>query len=260
MALNEENNINKFSWRRAYEFGMIFKSSIRTQLIIYAAIILLVYLCMLPLRKMSSEADLGMYSILSIIFGYTIYLGPLAFARRDDSLITQMPVKTNEKFAFYIVYSFLFIPLFIEMIWYGLNYGIGFFYNEGNIDCMTRSILIERYTINLSSSDIFITLINSLLLYLAVIATVLYIIIRSRQHRVLKGFLSPLAIIFIIGFAGGISGVIMAISDDIKDPIDVQHLITTLSYLSIIITIFGVVYTLLICRCLYRRIRNCQIS
>lgn len=261
MALTEENNINNFSWRRAYEFGMMFKSSIRTQLIIYAVITILVYLCMLPVRKISSDAELGMYSILSIVFVYTMYMGPLAFARRDDSLIMQMPVKASEKFAFYIVYSLLFIPLLIEAIWYGLNYGIGLFNNEGNIDSMVRSILLTKYSININS--LLITLINTFLQYIAVIVTVLYIIIRSRQHRVIKGFLSPLAIIFILGFISGISGAIMAINGIITEHTDPYYissqLITTLSYLSIIIDVLVIVYTLLICRCLYHHIRNCQI-
>ncbi len=267
MALNEKNNINKFSWRRAYEFGMIFKSSIRTQIIIYTAITLLVYLCMLPVRKITSDADLGIFSILSIIFSYTIYMGPLAFARRDDSIIAQMPVKTSEKFAFYLVYSLLFIPLLVEVIWYGLNYGIGLFYNEGNIDCMARSFLKTQYSITLSSSEIFFTIINSFLQYCAIIATTLYIIIRSRQHRVIKGILSPIAITFILGLISGISGIIMAIygtfNGTFKEPDDayfIAHLVTNLSYLSLIIDTFAIVYTLIICRCLYRHIHKCQIS
>ncbi len=210
---HNEKNINKFSWRRVYKFGMMYKPSIRAQLIIYAVIIVLVYLCMLLTRKMTSDLELniGFYTLLSVVVAYLLYVGPLGFARRDDSLMTQVPAKVSEKFAFYMIYSLIVIPVFTEAIWFALNYGMGIFNSDANIECFARTFIAEEYGLDFSSSTIALTAINTIIQSAAIIITVAYVVLRSSSHRVLKGVLTPLGLLFALGIISGIGGVIVAL-------------------------------------------------
>lgn len=264
-----EDNINKFSWRRAYEFGLMYKSAIRVQLIIYAVIVLLAYLFLIEARTLSSNFNMGLYTILSSVIAYLLYMGPLAFAKRDDSLIAQVPAKTSEKFVFYLIYSLIVIPLFTEAIWFGLNYGIGIFNDNANIECFARSFVSDKYGFNITSSIVILTVINTAIQTTSIALTVLYVILRSRFHRMLKGIITPLAIIFIIGMISGIAGVVMALScldtnmfiDDKLNEIEfANQIVSNMASISIIIDAALICYIVLIGYLSYRVLQKRQIS
>lgn len=268
MEQNQEN-INKFSWRRACEFGMMYKTSIRTQLIIYAVIIVLVYLCMLLTRNLSSnmEVNLGFYTILSSVIAYLLYMGPLAFARRDDSLITQIPVKASEKFAFYLVYSLIIIPAFTEGIWYALNYGLGIFNQDANLECFARAFVASKYGFDITNSAVVLTVINTIIQSGAVILTVVYVVLSARIHRVLKGVLTPLGILFAVGVLSGIGGAVIALSGLANGTVTpdnetefANHIIESIAPLSFVIDALMICYMVVMWYLTFRLLKKRQIS
>lgn len=256
-----DGNINKFSWRRAYDFGMMYKGSIKSQLILFAIITVLVYLCLLSFYD---EIFIGIYTLLSFIVGYMLYLGSLAFARRDDSLITQVPAKVSEKFVFYILYSLIFVPLFVEAIWLALNYGAGAFYPDFNIEKIVRSTVYEKYKEYIDDSTIYLTVVNSVVQSMALILTVTYVVLRSNSHRMLKGILTPLMIIIFVGIISGIAGIIIGFSViDKMHPENsefVAYLLSKMSLVTIALVCLILVYSAFMLCCIYRRIKLGQVS
>lgn len=256
-----DGNINKFSWRRAYDFGMMYKGSIKSQLILFAIITVLVYLCLL---SFDGEIFIGIYSLLSIIIGYMIYLGSLAFVRRDDSLITQVPAKVNEKFAFYILYSLIFVPLFIEAIWLAINYCAGLFDPDLNLEKLVRSTIYGKYKEYIDNSTICLTVVNSVVQSMALILTVTYVVLRSNSHRMLKGIFTPMLILIFVGIISGIAGIIIGfLGIDKMHPDNgefVAYLTSKLSLVTIVLVCLILVYSVFMLRCIYRRIKLGQVS
>ena len=87
---------DKFSWRRMFAFGMIFKNSMRVYLVVSALTSLVCYL-LVQLTIYLGGNEVGIYTLLSFIVGLTLNLSPLTFARRDDTLLALIPAKAVEK-------------------------------------------------------------------------------------------------------------------------------------------------------------------
>ncbi|MCI8997492.1 MAG: hypothetical protein HFJ95_00670 [Muribaculaceae bacterium] len=207
----ENPTINKFSWRRVYDFGMLYSSGMKSQALIFAIIIFLSYLCVLPIRDFHNEVNITFFSLMSVLVAYCIYSGPIILARRDDSLMVQVPAKTSEKTIFYFLYSLVIVPLYVEIIWLGINIVGGLFIENGNIDFSLKRIVMKESGVEFTLSLFITTFINTVFQIFAVTMTVLLIVIKAKKHRFIKGLLTPVFILLIIGILGGIFGVIAAI-------------------------------------------------
>ncbi|WP_289870770.1 hypothetical protein [uncultured Duncaniella sp.] len=112
---------DKFSWRRMFAFGMMFKNSMRVYLLVSALTSLVCYL-LVQLTIYLGGNEVGIYTLLSFIVGLTLYLSPLTFARRDDTLLALIPAKPVEKWLVYILYSLIAVPVVVEGVWYSLEF------------------------------------------------------------------------------------------------------------------------------------------
>lgn len=104
-----------------FAFGMIFKNSMRVYLVVSALTSLVCYL-LVQLTIYLGGNEIGIYTLLSFIVGLTLYLSPLTFARRDDTLLALIPAKPVEKWLVYILYSLIAVPLVVEGVWYSLEF------------------------------------------------------------------------------------------------------------------------------------------
>ena len=104
-----------------FAFGMMFKNSMRVYLVVSALTSLVCYL-LVQLTIYLGGNEVGIYTLLSFIVGLTLYLSPLTFARRDDTLQALIPAKPVEKWLVYILYSLIAVPVVVEGVWYSLEF------------------------------------------------------------------------------------------------------------------------------------------
>ncbi len=262
----ENTNINKFSWQRVYHYGMLYKSNIQNQLLVVTIILVLAYLCLLPCREFESEGAFAYYSLIAVLVSYCTFSGALIFSRRDDSLMTQVPAKISEKTAFLLGYSLVVVPLFVIIVWYLFNFIGGLFIENGNIESAIKKMVRIKYDINITTQMTVATYINSICQTAAMILSVLFVVIKSIKNRFIKGLLTPLILLLVLGIIGGIYGVVAAISGmelgfDTDDPNGFANLIvgkvTTMGY---IVDIIFVAYCVFIGYSIYRHNKTHQVA
>lgn len=208
---------DKFSWRRMMSVGLMYKSSIRMYLLISAGISLVCYMLVQLAAHLYGGNVLGVYTVLSFILGLALYLGPLAFARRDNHLMAQLPAKPVEKWLFYMLFSLVAVPLVVEGIWYGL----GFIFRIAGIGINVTDLMMSRAKIDcnmISSIDrVFVVLISVIQASMLVV-TVIYAVLGTSSHRIVKGVLSFLGALVVTGIISGITGFFIALSEISSNP------------------------------------------
>lgn len=196
--------------------GYMYSSSIRTHLII---MVITVFLCTLLAQiNYGTKDNFPFFIIASSVIGILTYFSPLTFAKRDDSLLRQLPAKPIEKWAFYMIYCLVFAPIIIEGLWFGLNgifkiFGYGFSCDE----------VYEIVGMMTESNKILETIYPDRNLYMTLgaiqsafyIIMCLYIVLRAKSHRTLKTLLVFFGFIFAIGFLSGIAGFIVALTQSL---------------------------------------------
>lgn len=254
---------DKFSWRRMFEFGMMFKNSMRVYMLVSALTSLVCYL-LVQLAIYLGGNGLGVYTLLSFIVGVALYLSPLTFARRDDTLLALIPAKPVEKWLVYILYSLVVVPLIIEGTWYGLEFIFKIFDLGPTIqDMMWARVKIESGTgmIDLKHRSLIIAV--SIIQCYAIIITVLYVVIKAVRNRVVKGLLSLLGILFASSLLAGIVGGVIAYfnisinPNIIDDPTTLMiNIFSVFRYIYGVLAIYPIIITIMI----YRHIKAGEIK
>ncbi|MCM1356777.1 MAG: hypothetical protein NC212_10285 [Staphylococcus sp.] len=207
-----DNNIStlsdKFSLKRVMAFGAMFGSSMKIYLILTFCISLCSYLCV-QFCMHHTRHVLPFYTLFSSLVGMSLYLSPLVFARRDDNLIAQIPAKVSEKFCCYVVFSLVIAPLVIEAGWYGTNIIFSLFGDKYDLTIYMYNLAEKAIdTSTFPSKNLFF--VYSIIQSVATIMGVLYIVITSSTHRVIKGILALAGLIFLVGLIAAISGFVVA--------------------------------------------------
>lgn len=264
----EQEIKNKFSWQRVWEFGMIYKSSIKVQLLLYAVITILSYIAIIPFSDVTSTHFIPIYSLLSIVVAYELYVSPVVFGRIDESLLVQLPVKTSEKMTFYLLYILVLLPCYVEALWYGSNFIGNHLFGIADVMTASNTFVKELYEVEVSSSVFICGMVNSIMQTAAIVMTTLFVVLKAHGQRVLKGLLTPLVIIISIGVVSGIGGFIVAItstvtalsnSEDVGEHV-VQSLVNRMPVMTMCIATLMLIYCVIIGICTYRLVRNRQIS
>lgn len=252
---------DKFSWRRMFEFGMMFKNSMRVYMLVSALSSLVCYL-LVQLAIYLGGNGLGVYTLLSFIVGVALYLSPLTFARRDDTLLALIPAKPVEKWLVYILYSLVVVPLIIEGIWYGLEFIFKIFdFGQTIQDMMWARVKIESGMIDLKHRSLIIAV--SIIQSYAIIITILYVVIKAVRNRVVKGLLSLLGILFASSLIAGIAGGVIAYfnisinPNIIDDPTTLMiNIFSVFRYIYGVLAIYSIIITIMI----YRHIKSGEIK
>lgn len=205
---------DKFSWRRMASVGYMYTNSIRIHLALTIGLTVLSYL----LTQLGDNSHMkgSLFIMGSTIASLFLYFSPLAFARRDDSLMCQLPVKPIEKWAFYMLYVLILTPLLVETSWYGTN-GIFLLFGRGygwtDMCAMARDIGnpgIDLFMDSINFPFYILATVSQIAVYTLMI---LYVVIRARSHRAIKAILAFIAVIFAIGFLSGIAGFVVALTE-----------------------------------------------
>lgn len=252
---------DKFSWRRMMSVGLLYKNPIKLYLIISAVISTACYLSLQWINSLGTNI-LPFYTLVSLIVAAALYLSPITFTKCDDTLMTLLPAKPSEKWAFYLIYVLVIVPGVLEGIWYALNFIFTLINEDYNLNCL----MYERanFDINtLSLSDRIFFFFLSISQSLAIIVTVLLIVLSSQRNRIIKAIVGLVGVIFLSGLLSAISGFVAAIGnlveldDNIKNPLVVLDLMRPA---------FVVLYSVFLCYAvyivwyIYRRISRGQIK
>lgn len=260
------STVNQFSWRRALDYGMLYKSNISTHLKIVIIICLLVYLCLLPIRDFYTPSSFIIYSMIGVLISMCVYTGGLMFARRNDSLLIQVPATVSEKSAFQIIYALLFIPVVIYGIWYAENLIGGMLIEGGNLEQGVRNAATLNLDLDITPSMVIATFFNTACQSAFIILLVLLVVLKSKKHRILLGILTPVAVLLIIGIIAGLYGFIASICGlekhvFINNPDDLSMLvikeITTVGY---VIDSVLIIASVCLCWCIYKHNKTCQVA
>lgn len=242
-------------------FGMMFKNSIRIYLLLSILITPTCYLLSQILIYLGGN-ELGIYYCLSSIVALLIYFSPLVFARRDETLIAQLPVKAVEKWGFYMLFCLIIVPAIVEAIWFGLDFAFKFC----GIGVDLTKQMFDAVKIN---SDIFNPIAKTILVIVSAIQTammiviVLYAVISANRHRVIKGLMTLVGTLVGIGIFSGILGAFVAVAKLNENPSLAQHpenLVNSMS--SILMVIYPTLFVVFIISSYlcYRKINHCEVK
>ncbi len=205
---------DKFSWRRCLSIGLLYKKSIIYYLSGSAAVSLLCVL-LVELVNHSGGNVMATYSLTSLLVAAAFYFSPIMFARRDDTIMTLLPVKTSEKLVFYLLLVLVETPAVIESIWYGLNLIFSMINKDWDLTKVVSAYLSDSGTnlgdeneCQLKISQVIAGCIQAF----ALIITGLYVVLRSTLHRVVKSMSSVLGMIFFILIMAGVTGGVIAVA------------------------------------------------
>ena len=205
---------DKFSWRRCLSIGLLYKKSIIYYLSGSAAVSLLCVL-LVELVNHSGGNVMATYSLTSLLVAAAFYFSPIMFARRDDTIMTLLPVKTSDKLVFYLLLVLVVTPAVIESIWYGLNLIFSMINKDWDLTKVVSAYLSDSGTnlgdeneCQLKISQVIAGCIQAF----ALIITGLYVVLRSTLHRVVKSMSSVLGMIFFILIMAGVTGGVIAVA------------------------------------------------
>lgn len=255
---------DKFSFKRVMAFGAMFGSSMKLYLILTFCISLCSYLCV-QFCMHHTRSVLPFYTLFSSLTGMALYLSPLVFARRDDNLIAQIPAKVSEKFCCYVIFSLVIAPLVIEAGWYGTNVIFSLFGDK--YDLTTYMYQLAEQSMNTAlfpSKNLFF--VYSVIQSVATIMGVLYIVITSSTHRVIKGILALVGLIFFVGLVAAISGFVVAFREIANESFSTTNidetktaLLETLSPVFYYLYGFLIAFDIFVMYLLYRYIARQQV-
>lgn len=218
------NNISvlndKFSWARCLSIGLLYKKSLICYLAV-SAILTILGIIWVELINHSRGNAIYVLGLVGFITTAIIYCSPIVFARHDDTLMTLLPVKASEKFVFYMLFSLVAVPVVVKGSWFVINFILSLINQDFDLTNIVRSSLTaagaDINDIKMDKMSIFKTVMN-LGQTFSIIITCLYIVIRSRRNRAIKGIIGVIAFIFISGMIAGGYAIYIAIREYSSTP------------------------------------------
>lgn len=201
--MNQElNNIqsgafDRFSWRRVWAFGNIFRSIISRQLLVYGAFSLLAAATMLI--PFGGATQVGIFSLFSTVLSFLYYLSPAALCKRGDTrmVMNMAPALPNEKFVFFMIYFLIILPVVIS-----LPYKISEYIYLACPSIQTP-LMKDMLEISLAhKSNYVMQMVQGVVITLIC----LHVVLACHGNRTLKAVLTVFAILVGIGLIGAIIG------------------------------------------------------
>lgn len=204
---NKKSTIDKFSWRRVWEFGELYKYSLVRQMIAYGA--LSIFAAIIGLMPFGQTVQVGLFGMFASALGIAYYVSPVALSKWGDTrlVMNMTPALPMEKFAFFMIYFLIvlpiivFLPPFISQLIY---LHIPAIQTKQMLDLIHLSLDYDFNTIS--------KLVQSAALMLACFYTVLV----CKENRTLKGIITVFAILLGIGMVGFILGFSRAFMADFE--------------------------------------------
>lgn len=201
--MNQElNNIqsgafDRFSWRRVWAFGNIFRSIISRQLLVYGAFSLLAAVSMLI--PFGTATQVGIFSLFGTVLSFLYYLSPAALCKRGDTrlVMNMAPALPDEKFVFFMIYFLIILPVVIY-----LPYRISEYIY---LACPTiqTPLMKDLLEISLAHNSNYVM---QMVQCAAITLICLHVVLVCHGNRTLKAVLTVFGILVGVGLIGAIIG------------------------------------------------------
>lgn len=202
-ALNP-STIDKFSWRRVWMLFQLYYPGLKKQIIAmpivtFVATIIGGIYCRLG-YEISTSLIIPLFTT-----GVFLYFTPIGLAHKNyQDLSVILPVKTSEKFAFLVLYFFVFLNiennlsffLSLLIVYSNISGGIPAFFD-------LAKMAFQQFGLSL--------FICSVPVYITLIAIMLLTIISSRRNRIIKTIVAMLISFITLIMSSGILGLIIGV-------------------------------------------------
>lgn len=189
-----ETAIDKFSWRRVWQVAKYMLPTLKKQLIMYPAAIVLFTLTGVLFYRFEwlDATEIGIFNTLC---GFLFYFAPVSLARKDNRFVmAQMPARTAEKFVFLLLYYWIVVGLLTMGLGKAINSIIS---SMTMLDIESQKILAEMTGI--LGNKLNYIMIMGTFTGLAIQAFALYGVVSAKSNRMIT------AILYAIGAYVGMS-------------------------------------------------------
>lgn len=179
-----ETAIDKFSWRRVWLVAKYMLPTLKKQLIMYPAAVILFTLAGFLFYRFE-WLDITEIGIFNTLCGFLFYFAPVSLARKDNRFVmAQMPARTAEKFVFLLLYYWIVIGVFTMGLGQVLNSIIS---SRSMLDIESQKILAEMTGI--IGNKLSYIMIMGTFTGLAIQAFALYGVVHAKSNRMITAIL-----------------------------------------------------------------------
>lgn len=205
-----KNSFDSFSWKRSAGMYHMYGRSIKRQLLLYGCLILAIYLLVVAIASYNADY-IASYSAFIFIMGFMIYVSPVVFSGRDDSLMSQIPVSPKEKMVFYFGYSLIVVPVFIQGLWWLLCNAGGLVFSVGNVDKIVADTKVY-YNMSFDNGVFVLMYVLNIIQTAFLIIISLLVVFTTHKHRLLTCLLSSVGALVGFGIISMIAGIIAGLN------------------------------------------------
>lgn len=204
---NYTSAMDKFSWKRVWEFGQLYKYSLNRQMIAYGAFS--IFAAIMGLMPFGPSAQVGLFGMFASALGIAYYLSPVVLSKWGDTrmVMNMAPALPVEKFAFFMIYFLIvlpiivFLPSFISQLIYL------------HIPAIQTKQMLELIHL---SFDYNYNTVSKLVQSAALMLACFYTVLVSKENRTLKGIITVFCILIGLGLVGFIQGFSRALMADFE--------------------------------------------
>lgn len=204
---NDTSAVDKFSWRRVWEFGVLYKYSLVRQMIAYGAFS--IFAAIIGLMPFGPTAQVGLFSLFASALGIAYYISPVALSKWGDTrmVMNLTPALPMEKFVFFMIYFLIVLPVIVFLP----NYLSQLTYLH--IPSVQTEPMLELVHLSL---DYNYNTISKLVQSAALMLACFYTVLVCKENRTLKGILTVFGILICVGMTGFILGFSRALMADFE--------------------------------------------
>lgn len=200
---------DNFSITRTLSLFGFYSSTLKRQLLTY--VIVSILLSLLLLLPVADVIRTGFFSMTWMIIQWLWYLSPISLTKRgySNGIETLLPLKASEKFAFFILYFLIIIPVCL----YTLPVCAELYILKGDPELVTVFTNLVYFQLHAGWIIRCINLFSALLS----VSVCLYYVLKSKHNKVLYGIVSAFVCQIVLGVLGAIVGGYEEMASGFKD-------------------------------------------
>lgn len=189
---------DNFSWKRVAAVASFYRNCTDRQLLIYGLVSLLFFV--LTLLPFTGNAQAGLFTMIWTILPLLLQMSPVVLSKHGDSRVIErlMPAKASEKFAFFLIYFLIVIPVFVYLL---PELALVIYIH---VPAIQTEEMLPLARLHQQNYPLFIVM--NAFSSAAGTLTCLYVVLHARHNRTLKGILSVFAVMIAIGILGAFYG------------------------------------------------------
>lgn len=247
---------DRFSWKRVYYFGKLYRWSLKRQLIVYG--ILSIVAAISILMPFNAVTQVSLFSMFGSALALVYYLAPLVLSKTGDTrmIMYMTPALPIEKWVFFMLYFLVLLPIviFLPTTLCQLLYM--------RLPAVQTEPMMEIFHL---AFDYDYNVWAKFIQCIALLLSCFYVILTAQGNRTLKGILIVIGIMIGLGIFGAICGFTMAMFDNYmivgqsslnSDMLYWTRIMTELKYPMLGLNIVATIYSLVLMWLSYKRLSH----